>query len=101
MKFDDIFEDAVREAFSSYGLVGPVMIKDIESRTGMKVSKWWKKPEKIEQVILYTYGQGGRAITSNILQKLLDRLPEYHQHIGDDSFPDAIRRIADLERRKK
>jgi hypothetical protein len=46
MKFEDIFEDAVEEAFSTYGLVGPVMIKDIEARTGIKASKWWKNPKK-------------------------------------------------------
>ncbi len=100
MKFEDIFEDAVEEAFSTYGLVGPVMIKDIEERTGIKVSKWWKKPEKIEQVILLTYGQGGRAITSNIVSRLLDRLPLRPQ-VADGSFSQVINQIIDQLKKSK
>lgn len=100
MKFDDIFEDAVKEAFSTYGLVGPVMIKDIEDRTGIKASKWWKKPEKIEQVILLTYGQGGRAISSNIVSRLLDRLPMRTQ-VADGSFSQVIKQIVDQLKKSK
>jgi len=98
MKFDKVFEEAVREAFATYGLVGPVMIKDIESKTGLKASKWWKKPEKIEEVIMETYGQGGRAITRNILVKLLEHMSG-EIYVYDESFSQAIAKI--LEHLKK
>ncbi|MEM0119899.1 MAG: hypothetical protein QW514_10280 [Thermoprotei archaeon] len=100
MKFDDVFKEAVEEAFSAYGLVGPVMIKDIETRTGVKVSKWWKNPDRIEKVIMSTYGQGGRAITSNITTKLLARLPQ-HLEVVDQDFSETIKEIVNQLKKLK
>lgn len=100
MKFDDIFEEAVLEAFSEYGVVGPVMLKDIESKSGVKASKWWKKPERVEEVILKTYGQGGRSITRNILLKLSRRLPEVRVEFDED-FGEAVRRLVEELKKSK
>jgi len=51
-------------------------------------------------VILLTYGQGGRAITSNIVSRLLDRLPLRPQ-IADGSFSQVINQIIDQLKKSK
>lgn len=102
MKFEDLFEEAVREAFSTYGLVGPVMIKDIESKAGVKASKWWKKPEKVEEAVVATYGEGGRSILKNILFRLSERLPDQQIDFSSKSFGEAVTKLVqDLKRAKR
>lgn len=52
----------MRRAFAVLGAMGPVVIKDIEDKTGLSMRKWWEKTRKLEAAIHSFFGdEGGRA----------------------------------------
>jgi hypothetical protein len=83
VKFEEAFKDAVEETFSGYGIASSIMIKDIEKRNKLKYSKWWQKPEQLDQVLIQIYGAGGKSIESSLIQKLLSRIPADIRVDGD------------------
>ncbi|PSN84268.1 hypothetical protein B9Q01_01640 [Candidatus Marsarchaeota G1 archaeon OSP_D] len=91
MKFDKLFKQAVEAAFSNFGVVGQLMIKDIENRMGKSYSSWWKKPEELSKVLDSIYGSGARSIERVILKELAS-LSGYDLPF-DTNFSEALRKI--------
>jgi hypothetical protein len=74
IKFEDVFREAVEEVFADFGISSSVMIKDLEDRTKMRYSKWWKKPSGLDKALVSIYGEGGKSIEESIVQKLKNKM---------------------------